>query len=107
MLMLPPTHKRRYDVPLFVRAVLAATAADGFGDLDERAQLEALFGRRPGSAARGIGRYCSLNLRRLTSYGTLEFRRFHATLDPALLILSTSYLSSVASTRRSPLYFVL
>ena len=33
-----------------------------------------------------MGRYCSLNLYALGRLGTLEFRRFHGTLDAALLI---------------------
>ena len=40
----------------------------------------------PHTPASRIGRYCGLNLRRLTEYGTLEFRRFHAVLDEALLL---------------------
>ena len=43
----------------------------------DASKLERLFGRAPETPASRIGRYCSLNLRRLTTYGTLEVRRFH------------------------------
>ena len=39
----------------------------------------------PSTPASRIGRYCSLNVYSLAAHGTLEFRRFHATLDPLLL----------------------
>ena len=75
-----------YDVPAFVAAVRALYAAPGFAAADDAARLEALFGRAPDTPASRVGRYCGLNLRRLTSYGTLEFRRFHCTLDADLLL---------------------
>ena len=75
-----------YDIPTFVRAVHAVGRSDGFSVLDEPTKRERLFGRRVGTPATSIGRHCSLNLRRLTTYGTLEFRRFHGTLDDALIV---------------------
>ncbi len=74
-----------YDVPSFVAAVRAVRGADDFGNLPLSAQLERLFGGAS-SPASGLGRSCSLNLCRLVSYGTLEFRRHHADLDPADLV---------------------
>ena len=70
-----------YDVPLFLRAVRGVLHAPGFDSLSDDAQVEALFGRGRESPATRIGRYTALNLRRLTTYGTLEVRRFHACLD--------------------------
>ena len=75
-----------YDVPSFLRAVRSICSEAGFHDLSEESKLERLFGRARETPASRIGRYCSLNLRRLTTYGTLEFRRFHGTVDPALAI---------------------
>jgi len=75
-----------YDVPDFLRAVHSLCREEGFDDLPEAAKLEKLFGRAPDTPASRIGRYCSLNLRKLTTYGTFEFRRFHGTLDPALAV---------------------
>ena len=75
-----------YDVPEFLRAVHALCRDEGFAALSDAEQLEALFGRTPDAPASRIGRYCSLNLRKLTTYGTLEFRRFHGTLDAALAV---------------------
>ena len=77
---------RMYDVPDFLRSVHALCADEGFAALPETEQLERLFGRAPDAPASRIGRYCSLNLRKLTTYGTLEFRRFHGTLDAALAV---------------------
>ena len=78
--------KATYDIPTFLQAVRGVCQAEGFAALSEDAKLEKLFGRHAESPATRIGRYCSLNLRRLTSYGTLEFRRFHGTLDDALVV---------------------
>ena len=64
----------------------ARARAQGFDALPDGAKLERLFGRAAGTPASRIGRYCSLNLRRLTSYGTFEIRRFHGTLDPAVAV---------------------
>ena len=75
-----------YDVPEFLRAVLALHGDAGFRAQPDAAKLEALFGRAPGTPASRVGRYCSLNLRKLTTYGTLEFRRFHGTLDAGLAV---------------------
>ena len=75
-----------YDVPEFLRAVRTLHREEGFAALPDAARLEKLFGRAPSTPASRIGRYCSLNLRKLTTYGTLEFRRFHGHLDPALAV---------------------
>ena len=40
----------------------------------------------PDTPASRLGRYCALNLRRLSGYGTLEVRRFHSTLDEAIVV---------------------
>ena len=64
----------------------AVALSDGFDALDNAAKLERLFGRGAHTPATAIGRYCALNLRRLTTYGTLEFRRFHGTTDDALIV---------------------
>ena len=73
-------------MPDFLRAVHALYQDEAFRGLPEAAKLERLFGRAPDTPASRIGRYCSLNLRKLTTYGTFEFRRFHGTLDPALAV---------------------
>lgn len=78
--------KTTYDVPEFLRAVLALHSDAAFRAKTDAAKLEALFGRAPDTPASRVGRYCSLNLRKLTTYGTLEFRRFHGTLDPGLAV---------------------
>jgi len=75
-----------YDVPDFLRAVHALHQEERFPGLPEADKLELLFGRGPDTPASRIGRYCSLNLRKLTTFGTFEFRRFHGTLDPALAV---------------------
>ena len=71
-------------VPAFVRAAYEIVHTDGFDDLDSAEQINRLFGHSgPGKQ---LGRYCSLNLSALIKYGTLEIRRFHGTLDSALLV---------------------
>ena len=75
-----------YDVPRFVAAVRALLHAPGWSSRSEDDKVEMLFGRADGTPASQIGRYCSLNLRRLTSYGTLEIRRFHSCIDPAVVV---------------------
>ncbi|KAL1510902.1 hypothetical protein AB1Y20_005733 [Prymnesium parvum] len=74
-----------YDVPLFVRGVRQVERAADFATLTEEEKCTRIFGRAAETPASRIGRYCSLNLRRLCSYGTLEFRRFHGTLDEAII----------------------
>ena len=77
-----------YDVPHLLMVVRSLYADPGFAAASDEEQRERLFGRAatdPASPAAQIGRYCSLNLRRITSYGTLEFRRFHGTLDEAVV----------------------
>ena len=71
-------------MPGFLRAVHALHREAAFREQSDAAQLEQIFGRMPDTPASRIGRYCSLNLRKLTTYGTFEFRRFHGTLDAAL-----------------------
>jgi hypothetical protein len=71
--------KRSYDIPSFVAAVHEIRKLPEFSSYSEAEKRELFFG--PGSPGRQLGRYCSLNLCKVTSYGTLEFRRFHATLD--------------------------
>ena len=45
-----------------------------------------LFGDAAETPAQCIGRYVGLNLCRVCSYGTVEFRRYHATLDPGAVV---------------------
>ena len=73
-------NKAFYDIPTFARAIRDVVGSAGYESLGEEVKRERLFGRHADSPTSGIGRYCSLNLRRLTSYGTLEFRRFQGTL---------------------------
>jgi hypothetical protein len=75
-----------YDVPHFVRELRRVVTADGFEALDEAEKIERIFGRGDATPATRLGRYCSMNLRRLTSYGTLEVRRFHSSLDEGLVV---------------------
>jgi len=76
--------RKLYSVPAFVHTVYEIVHSDGFDDLDDSEQIHRLFGR--GGPGAQLGRYCSLNLSALTKYGTLEIRRFHSTLDSALLV---------------------
>ena len=78
--------KATYDVPRFITAVRELMTTPAWKAMSEAEQIEALFGRSASTPSSRIGRYLSLNMRRLTTYGTLEFRRFHGTLDAALLI---------------------
>ena len=78
------TERKLYNVPAFVHAAYAIVHADGFDDLDSAEQVRRLFGH--GAPGTQLGRYCSLNLSAITKYGTLEVRRFHGTLDSALLV---------------------
>lgn len=75
-----------YDVPRFVAAVRALLHAPGWSSRSDDEKVEMLFGRADSTPASQIGRYCSLNLRRLTSYGTLEIRRFHSCIDPSIIV---------------------
>ena len=72
-------------------AQCSASSTAAFDALPAAEQLERLFGGAPKGAASDspgsrLGRHGSLNLRRLTSYGTLEFRRCHGTLDEARIV---------------------
>ena len=79
------------DIPSFVQGCRTVVNADGFAELSQSEQLERLFGGPPkgteGSEGTTpgalLGRHGSMNLRRVTSYGTVEIRRFHGTLDAA------------------------
>ena len=82
-----------WDVPAFYAALHAvlgggddnATAA--FDALDDAEQVARVFGPKgKGSPVEGLGRYCSLNLQSVDKLGTLEFRRFHGTLDGDLMV---------------------
>jgi hypothetical protein len=91
----------RYDIPLFVSAVRELLAQPGFEQLGCREQLDLLFGSDSSTPARRIGRYCSLNLCRLPTYGTLEFRRFQGTLDDALIVRWVHFCVSFVECFRS------
>ena len=89
-----PETRRNYDVPAFFegcRRVVLASSAEGFRALPQAEQLEQLFGGAPKGCTPGdspggqLGRHGSMNLRRVTSYGTVEIRRFHGCLDEAAL----------------------
>ena len=77
--------KATYDVPRFITAVRELMITPAWKAMSEAEHIEALFGRSASTPSSRIGRYLSLNMRRLTTYGTLEFRRFHGTTDAALI----------------------
>ena len=81
-----PSIATQYDIPALISNVRALYADDQFAALSDGERLERLFGRAANTPAAAIGRYCGLNLRRLTEYGTLEFRRFNGTLDDGLVV---------------------
>ena len=69
---------RANDVPVFVRRCHAAVRSRGFRECeDERGRLQVLF-----APTLTPGKHVSLNLEHVTTFGTLEFRRMHATTDP-------------------------
>ena len=76
--------RKLHSVPAFVHAVYKIVHTDGFDDLPDAEQVHRLFGH--GGPGTQLGRYCSLNLSALIKYGTLEMRRFHGTLDSALVV---------------------
>ena len=86
-----PSKASIYDIPSFVKGCRSVVNAADFAELSASEQLERLFGGPPkgteGSEGTTpgalLGRHGSMNLRRVTSYGTLEIRRFHGTLDAA------------------------
>ena len=73
----------QWDVPAFVARVHAMLQSDDFNALPQEEQIREIFG--DGSPAASLGRYCSLNLKSVMKYGTLEVRRFHTTLDGDVL----------------------
>ena len=76
--------RARYDVPSFVRAVWTVVHADGFEELSEQHKIGRLFGLS--SPAEALTRQCSINLMAIRKHGTLEFRRFHGSLDATLIV---------------------
>eukprot|EP00966_Prymnesium_polylepis_P073738 1711610-Prymnesium_polylepis.1 len=74
----------QYHVPTVVRAWHAAWNAPGFEALNEAEQVARLIDVF-GTGRANIGRYCSLNIYSLRRHGTLEFRRFHGTVDARLI----------------------
>lgn len=82
---MPNPNSTTYDVPTFVAGVRSVLSAPGYASLPEATKRELLFGRAAETPASRLGRYCSLNLRRLTQYGTLEVRRFYGSLDEEVL----------------------
>jgi hypothetical protein len=76
--------RARYDVPSFIRAVWAVVHADGFEELSEQHKIGRLFGLS--SPAEALTRQCSINLMAIRKHGTLEFRRFHGSLDATLIV---------------------
>jgi hypothetical protein len=81
---LGPNHDA-YDVPAFLSGVHQALNSPMFAQRGEEEQRRTLFDPDD-SPSSGLSRYCSLNLHRVTTYGTLEFRRFHGTLDATSLV---------------------
>ena len=67
------------NVPAWFSAVHALLRTEAFQELDEAAQVAAVFGE--GSPTSTLGRYCSLNLQSVAKHGTLEVRRHHGSLD--------------------------
>ena len=79
------------DVVAFITRVHAIWNSHAFVDSPDEAQRASLFGMRQmcgtaDSPSLHAGRQCSLNLHRLSSLGTLEFRGFHATLDSRAVV---------------------
>ena len=77
------------DIVAFLTRVHLLWHSEAFAALSEESKLARLFEPelRPGGVDtpnHHLGRQCSLNLHRVCSYGTIEFRRFHSTLDPQL-----------------------
>ena len=87
-----PQARFSYDVPQFIAGCRRVVNSADYDRLSQEAQMELLFGGEPKGTAPGdtpgalLGRYGSMNLRRLTSYGTVEIRRFHGSLDEGALI---------------------
>ena len=80
-----------FDVPAFLAGVHEALRRPEYAALpDELSRRRWLFDPDD-SPASGLTRYCSLNLHRVTSYGTLEFRRFHGTSDATTLLQWASF----------------
>ena len=77
-----------YDVPRFVREAFAVVHSDDFQALPEAEKVERLFGDGMSGTSPGdhLGHYCSLNVDAIAKHGTLEFRRFHSTLDAPLMV---------------------
>ena len=67
--------RAEWDFPTWLDATRRLLAEPAFDALADEEQVARLFGSS--SPAADLSRYCSLNLRRLTTYGTLEVRRFH------------------------------
>jgi len=76
--------RARYDVPTFVRDVWTIVHTDGFEQLTEQHKVGRLFGL--GSPAEALTRECSINMLAIRKHGTLEFRRFHGSLDATLIV---------------------
>ena len=74
----------RHHLPAFVRAAYEAIHSPGFEALAEVEQIERLIAAS-GAGGASLSGYCSLNLYALSMHGTLEFRRFHGTVDAGLL----------------------
>jgi hypothetical protein len=74
-----------HSVPALVRALHHALSSEGFVQLSDEEQVERLVAAS-GVDRANVGRYLSLNIYALRKHGTLEFRRFHGTLDARLLV---------------------
>ena len=107
-----PASQHNYDVPLFIegcRRVIhqESGGAAAFGGLSLEEQLARLFycepkGTAPGSTPGALlGRHGSMNLRRITSYGTLEIRRFHGTVDEHSVVHWASFCVGFVEHARS------
>ena len=88
--------RRQYDVPTFVRAAYAKVRERGYEAWTEEEKRVALL-----EASENLSRYTSLNIASpLKRFGTLEFRRFHSTLDAALLARWAHFCVSFVETFR-------
>ena len=86
------------DVPSFLAAVHALVQQEDYALLDEAGRREAVFTAHSVC----LGRTGSLNVQRVCSYGTLEFRRFQSTLDGGALAHWAAFCVAFVETFREP-----
>lgn len=93
----PPNAQRAaaYDVPAFFAHAHASAERLDLATEDER--VAHMFGRRD-QPPTGLGKYCGLNVLPLAVYGTLEFRRQHASTDEAFILRWAHFCCSFVET---------